>query len=358
MRVLQLIDSLEAGGAERVAVNLANALVAGVEKSFLCATRKEGILKESVLPEVGYLFLKKKKTIDFKATQKLSKFIKKHDIQIIHAHSTSFFLATVVKFLNPKIGVIWHDHYGNSEFLDKRDAGVLKWCSKYFVHTFSVNRPLEDWAKQTLKLKKVSYLPNFAVADNKLKQTQLKGKDGKRVICLANLRPQKDHITLLKAFTEVVKSHPEWTLHCVGKDFNDVYSNSVQQKIRDYGLDNSVFFYGSRPDVFNVLSQCEIGVLSSKSEGLPIALLEYGLAKLAVIATKVGECKTVISNNENGMLVPPESASKLTKALHLCIQDEELRHVFAARFNKHVESHYSEKAQIQTVLNTYKNCIK
>ena len=52
MRVLQLIDSLHPGGAERVSVNIANALVENIDKSFLCVTREEGILKESLTPSV------------------------------------------------------------------------------------------------------------------------------------------------------------------------------------------------------------------------------------------------------------------------------------------------------------------
>ncbi|XCF07759.1 glycosyltransferase [Tamlana crocina] len=357
MRILQLIDSLDAGGAERVAVNLANALVPKVEKSFLCTTRREGLLKESILSDVKYLFLKKKKTIDFSATQKLHRFIKKHRIQIIHAHSTSFFLATIVKFLNPKIVVVWHDHYGNSEFLQNREDKVLKWCSKYFAHTFSVNRPLENWAKQKLKLKNVTNLPNFAVADTKLKLTQLKGEDGKRIICLANLRPQKDHFTLIEAFDEVLKENPEWTLHCIGKDFKDDYSKSIQQKMKAYGVENSVFFYGSKPDVSHILSQCEIGVLSSKSEGLPIALLEYGLSSLAVVATKVGECGNVVLHEANGLLVTSSNSKELANAIRSCIQNQELRTIFASEFNKHVEGHYSEKVQIQTILKVYKQSL-
>jgi len=63
MRVLQLIDSLEAGGAERVAVNYANGLLNRIDGSYLCVTRAEGLLKSSVNNAVGYLFLNKKATI-------------------------------------------------------------------------------------------------------------------------------------------------------------------------------------------------------------------------------------------------------------------------------------------------------
>ena len=56
MKVLQLIDSLNAGGAERVAVNYSNSLASRIEASFLCTTREEGVLKGSLSKNVQYLF--------------------------------------------------------------------------------------------------------------------------------------------------------------------------------------------------------------------------------------------------------------------------------------------------------------
>ena len=56
MKILQLIDSLQAGGAERMAVHIANSLNPLVEGSYLCVSRKEGPLKASLNKEVGYLF--------------------------------------------------------------------------------------------------------------------------------------------------------------------------------------------------------------------------------------------------------------------------------------------------------------
>ena len=72
--------------------------------------------------------------------------------------------------------------------------------------------------------------------------------------------------------------------------------------IADYGLEKNVFLYGSRLDIENILNQAAIAVLTSQSEGLPVALLEYGLYKKSVVVTNVVEIPTIVENGKNGFL--------------------------------------------------------
>ncbi|WP_228530358.1 glycosyltransferase family 4 protein [Tamlana sp. I1] len=353
VRVLQLIDSLHAGGAERVAVNYANALSQHLEYSYLCATRAEGLLKDSLFKNVHYLFLNKKRTLDFRAIKKLNRFVKANNIDVIHAHSTSYFFATLIKLLNPKLILIWHDHYGNSEFLEERSTLVLKNCAKLFNHVFTVNLNLKHWVETKLQVQSVSYLPNFAVTDSIKPQTKLKGEEDKRIVCLANLRPQKDHINLLKAFKTVLEVYPDWTLHLVGKDFNDAYASEVRTYIIQNNLKNHVFIYGSCPDVSCILNSCAIGVLSSKSEGLPLALLEYGLAGLAVITTNVGDCNQVISTKNEGLLIEPENDAVLAQALITYISNAPLRLQVAENLKTKVVDLFSESHIIKSLIAIY-----
>ena len=353
MNVLQLIDSLNAGGAERVAVNYANALVSRIETSYLCTTREEGLLKETLSKDVHYLFLDKKSTIDFKALKKLNAFIKTNNINIVHAHASSFFIATLIKILNPKLILIWHDHYGKSEFLNERPKFALTWCSKLFDHVITVNTKLENWNKEILGVKSVSYIPNFATIIQIEPLTHLKGKDSKRIVCLGNLRDQKDHLTLLDAFKTIKDIYADWTIHLVGQDFNDAYSLSINRFIKENALENHIFIYGSCPDIFNILNQSTIGVLASKSEGLPLALLEYGLAKLPVIATNVGDCSKVISNSDEGLLITPENPKVLTNALITYINDLDLRTKVAKTLNLKVQSTFSESNAMAILIKIY-----
>jgi len=355
MRVLQLIDSLEAGGAERVAINFANALTTKIESSFLCATRKEGILKNSLSNDASYFFLGKRSAIDIKSLLKLKSYIKANKIQIIHAHSTSFFTATIVYLLYPKVKVIWHDHYGKSEFLNKRKYLILYFTSYFFSHIICVNEVLAKWAIEKLKCKRVDYLANFAMSDIQKAETTLLGERGKRIIHLANLRPQKDHNTLLSAFKKAVEKFPDWTLHCVGKNFEDDYSKKIIRITKELNLKSSVFFYGSRRDISNILKQSTIGVLSSKSEGLPLALLEYGLAGLPAISTGVGDCSKVISNQEFGLLIKNGDEKALEEAIVQLISDQKLRKKMGTNLKEKVLKSFSKDLQINKLLEIYKS---
>lgn len=352
MKTLQVIDTLETGGAEKLALTYANALTTEVETSFLCTTRKEGILKNQLSENVGYLFLNRTKTFDFKAIKRLKMFIKENKIDIVHAHATSFFIVFLTKLIYPKFKMVWHDHYGNSEFLEQRKSFVIKIASYVMNGVISVNQQLKEWAEKKLAVSNVIYLSNFPVKNTTIaKTTLLKGISGKRIVCLANLRPQKDHFNLLQAFLMIVKNG--WTLHLVGKDFEDAYSRKIKLFIHDHKLSEDVFVYGSREDISNILSQCDIGVLSSQSEGLPIALLEYGLHGLAVLATDVGECNRVINNEDKGLLVAAENEVLFADKLDFLMQNEAARIKKAANLQQHINKHFAQKAIIQQLITFY-----
>ena len=89
MRIVQIIDSLEIGGAEKMAINYSNALASRVEFSGLVATRAEGNLKSQINQAVSYLFLEKKSTIDFGAVFRLKKYCKENKVDFLQPHSSS-----------------------------------------------------------------------------------------------------------------------------------------------------------------------------------------------------------------------------------------------------------------------------
>lgn len=355
MRILQIIDSLDIGGAEKMAVNYANSLSERIEFSGLVVTRREGPLKNQVLKKVGYLFLKRKKTIDFQAIFKLRKFCVENRIEYLHPHSNSYFTAVLLKFTLPSVKIIWHDHYGMSEFLNSRDSFVLKIFSNFFKGIISVNYQLKNWAEKELNCNNVIYLPNFtSVEDNHKKETNLKGIQGKRILCLANLRIQKNHFLLLEVAEKLKETHPEWSFHLVGKDFEDEYSQKVRRFIEEKKLSNEVYVYGSKNDTVNIINQADITILTSDSEGLPVALLEYGLLRKPTVSTDVGEIPLILKDEYNGLVVPRGNADLFYKALVRVIENEVFRNEISENLFKTILENNSEEA----VLNKYINWVK
>jgi glycosyltransferase involved in cell wall biosynthesis len=353
IRVIQLIDSLEAGGAERMAVSYANALQKRVSFSGIVVTRNEGSLQNQLDNDVSYLFLAKKKVLDLKALFKLRNFLKANNVKFIQAHSTSIYFAFLIKLAHPRIKIIWHDHYGKSEMLEKRKSFFLRIISVFVFGIVGVNQKLELWSKNNLFCKKVIYLANFTVSADETSfiNTKLKGTAGKQIVCLANLRPQKNHILLLEVAEKCKVNHPDWSFHLVGKDFQDSYSKMIRNLIVEKGLQENVFLYGSCDDVSSILQQCQIGILTSDSEGLPVALLEYGFQKLAVISTAVGEIPAVIEDRKSGLLIQPKDILSFDNAIIELIENEELRLVLGENLKETILNTYSEEKILLKYIN-------
>ncbi|WP_416444052.1 glycosyltransferase [Leeuwenhoekiella sp. A16] len=360
MRILQIIDSLAIGGAEKMAISYANELLKydEIKGSYLCATRSEGDLIKQLDKQVDYVFLGRQSTFDLKAILKLRSFILKNKIQIIQAHSTSFFIATVIKALLPnKVTLIWHDHYGNSTYLEQRPFKALKLASTFFDQIFTVNSDLAHWSRKKLKFKKVLCINNFVANPAEINQDiQISGTPGFRIVCLANLRPQKNHQGLLDAFSIVVRDFPESTLHLFGKSFNDEYSNKILHILKTTDLKENIFYHGEVENVRSFLPHFNIGVLASSSEGLPLALLEYGFAGLTVVATDVGEVRKVLQ--DNGIIIQTGKADLFAKAIIKIFNDKEYAKALGRNYREHVNKEYLADHVLPEVIKIYESIIR
>lgn len=353
MKVLHVIDQLTVGGAEVLTINVVNLLAKESDIDVhLCVTRKEGPLKDNLSNEINYVFLEKKKTFDIGFYKKLQKYIATHNIDIVHAHNTSYFSCALIKVLfHRKLKLVWHNHTGAYVNLKGMKLSVLKFFSNFFNVIVNVNFDLNEWSKTKLKANQNLVLNNFASFNNWEKTTNLKGTSGKRFVCLAGLRPVKDHPNLINAFENVIKKHPEWTLHLIGKSYEDDYADLVAQMISNKKLENNVFLYGLRQDVRNILDQSTIGLIVSKKEGLPISLLEYGLARLPVIVTDVGNNKDLVQDDR--AVVSSGNPTELSNCMIQMINNEELRDDISKILHQKVTDSYSGESFISHLKDVY-----
>ncbi len=330
-----------------MSVTYANALAQRIDASFLCCTRKEGLLKKQLAPEVGYLFLNKKNTFDLQAFRKLRRFVKENRIDLIQAHSSSWFLGLMVKSTLLRVKLVWHDHYGRD--LNQRRAGSLKPASNYFDGILSVNTDLQKWSLENLYCKKVHYFRNFLYQVSSSGEiTSLKGGGTFQIICVANLRPQKDHLNLLNAFRILLERNPEVSLHLVGEDQHDCYSKGIKNHIIENDLQKKVFLYGEKEKVGLLIQQADLGILSSESEGLPMALLEYGFFGIPAVCTDVGKCAEVLG--KEGKIVPAKDPEALAAAMAHYIENETRRKIDGDRFRHRVMNKFSEETVLPKVI--------
>ncbi len=357
---MHLIDTLELGGAERVAVNLVNHLPREIYRLHLCTTRREGPLTKEVSPDVGRLALNRRCAIDIKAMQRLVRYIQNHHIRLLHAHSTSLFIAVVVSLFPPFPKVVWHDHYGL--YAVKKRPIFLYWLLTRRVDAvIAVSQPLAEWSQHALRVPshRVWYIPNFVeVPPPNRRIPTLPGKAGRRIVCVANLRPQKDHLTLVKALALVVQHMPDAHLLLVGKRVDEGYAQQVKTLIQQLHLERNISWLGERDNVFDILRACDIGVLSSSSEGLPLALLEYGMVGLPAVATRVGQCAEVLDDGRVGYLVPPNSPYELAQAILKLLQSPDQRTEMGRKFKDYVQRTYSVHAVVKQVCQVYEEVLK
>ena len=357
LRILQLVDSLAVGGTERMAVQIANALAHTGVSVHVCATRAAGPLASELETNVPFLALQRKQVVDIGAIHRLVRYIDAHKIQIIHAHSSSLLTATLARWLGARVRIIWHDHFGRYA-TETRAA----WLHKPLVHqadsVIAVNRPLVDWTIRQLNIPatRVHYIPNFIdpALFESIQPAKLPAEQGKRIVCVANLRPEKDHFTLLQAAAEIIRRRSDFHLFLVGATGNNGnYAQTVLEQIQRLALQESVTYLGQRTDVPAILKACDVGVLSSRSEGLPVTLLEYGAAGLPVVITDVGQCAEVVNYGDAGILVPPTDTNALSTALIKLLDSTELRQQLGSRLQQRIHQAYSEKLVITQICDLY-----
>jgi glycosyltransferase involved in cell wall biosynthesis len=352
-RVMQLIDTLELGGAERMAVNIANGLAERGHQSFLCVTRESGPLVSSINDKVSLFNLGRKYRFDFAGLIRLVRFIRRNKIEIVHAHTSSVFVGVVAKLLTRHLSIVWHDHNGNPT---TRNTLPFRLLLRGVDFAIAVNVQIQQWMIETIGLNstRVSYLSNFAILDESQAVIgELPGEDGFRIVCVANIRPQKDHINLLKAFLKVIEVEPKAHLILVGDNPNSELLDKIKQFIESNRLSGSVSIMGQRQDVHVIMKGCDIGVLSSKSEGLPVVLLEYGLAGLATVATDVGQCGEVLDNGKAGIVVAPGSPEALGDELLALLRNSDNAKSLATNLNERVQEMYSEEAFLNRLKDIY-----
>lgn len=325
-KILVLINSLTAGGAENQILNMMNLL---------------------------------KDEFDFHVVSILANdedFVKKHiDINRITIHRLGFSqkayyfplaflkLSAIAKKVKPDLvhGVLF---YGNILTRWLRYTGRYKVVNSIYdiseepafklkllkltqkkVNTIFIdnNAGKKNYAEKGIaKAEQLVYTPNGidfsgnTNFDEGLKESILKTaavKPGEKLwVNVSRFAVQKDHHTLINAFELFVKEFPENKLLLVG---DGSLVPEIQDLIKEKSLENNIYYLGRINDMFTLLTMCDYYVCSSAWEGMPIIVMQAMLYKLPVVSTAVGAIPDLIEENVTGCLCERRNPGSLCAAM-------------------------------------------
>jgi glycosyltransferase involved in cell wall biosynthesis len=138
---------------------------------------------------------------------------------------------------------------------------------------------------------------------------------------VANLRPIKRHADLLQAFAIVRQTHTTAHLLVIG---SGALESELRAQASALGLDRAVHFLGSSPAPVSLVKHCDVCVLTSESEGLSNAILEYLACGKPTVCTITGGNPELVQDGDNGFLVPVGDIRALADRITRLLDDPAL----------------------------------
>jgi GalNAc-alpha-(1->4)-GalNAc-alpha-(1->3)-diNAcBac-PP-undecaprenol alpha-1,4-N-acetyl-D-galactosaminyltransferase len=164
------------------------------------------------------------------------------------------------------------------------------------------------------------------------------------VVSMGRLVPLKNFDLLIRAFAVCLFEHPGWQLTIVG---DGPQRKELEALIDDLGVGSSVRLMGAVKEPGPILAQADIFALCSSLEGFSNSLAEAMASGLPVVCTNEAGGE-IVSNGEQGLLVPEGDLDALTHSLGIFMKDQALREQMGREARKTVE-----KYTLSTVINKW-----
>jgi glycosyltransferase involved in cell wall biosynthesis len=163
------------------------------------------------------------------------------------------------------------------------------------------------------------------------------------LVCMvANFTEEKDHETLLRAWSRVIQKldarYTNAKLILAGRF--DRACAAAKSLTTELEIEGSVMFLGQVSDISGLLNAVDLGILSSHSEGLPNAVLEYMAAGLPVVATDLPGIQEAVGKGYP-YLAPPKDVEALANHMLELTLDTDRQMQVAARNRQRAETEFS-----------------
>jgi glycosyltransferase involved in cell wall biosynthesis len=343
MRILHIISSpFSVGGAELVMAELASAQkLHGHEVVVINIFSAENTALRLLANEVPYSEIPCKSICDLlRLITTLRKQIRDFDPDIVHVHL--FHAGILMGLLPTKIPIvrIWTFHHGNHT-QDSRNY-LFQILEKTAARRYEKIVALSPSSTEMLRSKfhldnqSIEMIPNgwSGAPKHRISTTTVS------IVCIAKLRKEKDHVTLIHAFAKLKLKVDSIKLVLVG---DGPQLQSLVELTSVLGLEKSISFIGFSNDIWEHLARATIFVLPSRVESFGIVLLEAMAAGVPVVACDAEGPRFLIQNGHNGTLVPVGDVDSLTDSLLSLVSDEELRVKYSTAGLKTAELFHSSR---------------
>lgn len=302
--------------------------------------------------------------------------LKKFNPDIIHTHtpfSVGWELVLPSKLLHIPVVGTYHtffNFYLKHAYLDYK--WVNKWSWDYTLDYYNncniilcPSKSLADELKSHKLKKPVQILPNgintnlFIPVPSILKKQELKKKwkiERKSLVYMGRLSYEKSVDLIIKAMAEMVKQVPTLKLLILG---DGPERKKLEKLVSELNLKKNIIFLGFVYDkkLVEALQVNDIFLTASKTENMPLSVMEAMAVGLPVIAVDALGVPELVKNNVNGYLVQPDNCSQIVKkTLELLRDDEKIKTFGKASRKKAVD--YSLENMAKSFEKIYKEIIK
>jgi len=175
--------------------------------------------------------------------------------------------------------------------------------------------------------------------------------DAKLVVLVGNMHSDvKGHPWVIAAAPAVLREFPEARFIFAG---DGTCRGSLEKQVAELGLERNFIFLGRRADIPDVLASCDFALLPSRAEGLPNAVLEYMAAGLPTIASNVGGNAELVQDGVTGLLVPAEDSAALSGAMLTLLRDPEFSRQIAENGQRLAVENFSFERLIREIDQLY-----
>jgi sugar transferase (PEP-CTERM/EpsH1 system associated) len=366
VKILFIIDRLSLG-AGRVLYDLVAHLDNSKFETVVVSLYSEGELKPKFKKlGVKVHYLNKGNGKQLGIILKLKDLIKKEKPDIVHTHNVDAYEYGVIAAKLAGVKKIIHTAHGKSvketNFKQSIERIYHRLTSLFVTSYVTVSHDLEKYAAENWCLNKIKLLTIHNGVDIKKYKPAKQSREFLRkygilnsdllVGIVAGLRPVKDHATLIKAMAIVVNKMKNVKLAIVG---DGQEKKNILNLVKELNLLNSVVFLGHRADMVKLYNSFDVGVLSSKSECLSMTLLEGMACGLPFVVTKVGGNPEVVSDCENGYIVPCQSPDMTAEKLLLLLKNKSLREQIAVTNRRKTEKLFNVNSMLVQYSKLYLN---